>query len=562
MGYIRVREREQETLLPGSVEDYVSQDNPVRVIDAFVDGLDMQAAGFERYVPARTGRPAYDPRDLLKLYLYGYLNRVRSSRMLMRECGRNVELFFLLNHAQPDFRTIADFRKRNRKAIQAVFREFVGVCGDLKLLGTDTAVIDGTKIRAVNSKKRSFTPEILKKKLAYLAEQERQVEGYLGDLDTADEAGEPCLSLSKDKAQEKLTALRQRAKKYRGYAKHLSQTGEKQVLETDPEAYTMHTKDGLFPCYNVQTAVEDKNHIITAFLTTSLNNDQGLLHSTAEEARKAVGTESIHVIADRGYESRPDIEHCMLDGIIPDVGFKYDKEERIHVIDYVPTDITPELRASSKPADIRTCLHAGVLPDCYQTSSIRVELQHLGKMSCFLRHANGRVTCPMGRELFKRTTRANGGTDYSSREACRTCPNRCTQSKGTKTVRFGPDTAYVPVVMYGSSHYDLQPLPKDPPHPPGNNFNRLPKESARIMLYLRRNDALQQHRKTVVEHPFGTIKWHDGAYHFLCKGKEMVSAETALAFTAYNLRRAINLVGTEALLRYFHAKKKLINEMA
>ena len=553
MGYIEGSARGQMTLLPASIEDYITEENPVRVIDAFVCSLDMAAAGFSRDVPAPCGRPAYDPRNLLKLYLYGYMNRIRSSRKLMLECRRNLELFWLLHCLRPDFRTISDFRKHNRQAIQNVFRAFVKACLDLDLLQGDTAVIDSTKIRAVNNIKRSYTQEVLQKKLAYLAQQEAQLQKYLGALDSADLQEALELSLPPDKARHKLAAVRTRAQKYRDYSQRLQATGEKQILDTDPQAYTMHTKNGLYPSYNIQTATDPKHHIITSFAATNLNNDQGLLHFVANQARQALQAESFHVIADKGYESREDIERCVLDGIIPDVGFKYDKRERIHVLDHIPAHITPELRASPKPEDIRTCLHAGVLPDCYQGSSLRVELQHLGTMSCFLRHADGRVTCPMGRELFKRVQRANGSTDYSSREACRTCPNRCTQSRGMKTVRFGPHTSYVPVLMYGNSQYSLQPLPNPLPHPPANNFNRLPKAKARVMLYIRRNDAMQQLRKQVVEHPFGTIKWYDGAHYFLCKGKEAVSAETALMFSGYNLRRAIRLLGVKALLRYFHA---------
>lgn len=164
MRYIQNISREQTKLLPYSVEEMVEETNPVRVIHAYVDSLPMETLGFERAEPAQTGRPAYDPRDLLKLYIYGYLNRIRSSRKLMTECRRNVELFYLLNMLRPDFRTIADFRKRNRKALKEVFRDFVKACAELKLLGKETVAIDGTKIRASNSKKKSYTPEILEKR--------------------------------------------------------------------------------------------------------------------------------------------------------------------------------------------------------------------------------------------------------------------------------------------------------------------------------------------------------------------------------------------------------------
>ena len=247
MGYIEGTARGQMTLLPASIEDYITEENPVRVIDAFVCSLDMAAAGFSRDVPAPCGRPAYDPRNLLKLYLYGYMNRIRSSRKLMLECRRNLELFWLLHCLRPDFRTISDFRKHNRQAIQNVFRAFVKACLDLDLLQGDTAVVDGTKIRAVNSIKRSYTQEVLQKKLAYLAQQEAQLQKYLGAFDSADLQEELELSLPPDKARHKLAAVRTRAQKYRDYTQRLQATGEKQILDTDPQAYTMHTKTACIP---------------------------------------------------------------------------------------------------------------------------------------------------------------------------------------------------------------------------------------------------------------------------------------------------------------------------
>ena len=187
MRYVQSTSPEQTWLLPYSRDELVEENNPVRVIRAYVDSLPMEALGFARAVPAQTGRPAYDPRDLLKLYIYGYLNRIRSSRRLMTECRRNVELFYLLNMLKPDFRTIADFRKDNRKALKAVFRDFVKACAELQLLGKKSFAVDGTKIRASNGKKRSFTPQILEKKLDYLREQEQKIEEYLSHMDRADE---------------------------------------------------------------------------------------------------------------------------------------------------------------------------------------------------------------------------------------------------------------------------------------------------------------------------------------------------------------------------------------
>ena len=554
MRYIQNISREQTRLLPYSVEEMVEETNPVRVIHAYVDSLPMETLGFERAEPAQTGRPAYDPRDLLKLYIYGYLNRIRSSRKLMTECRRNVELFYLLNMLRPDFRTIADFRKRNRKALKEVFRDFVKACAELKLLGKETVAIDGTKIRASNSKKKSYTPEILEKKIEYLEEQERGIEEYLEKMDKADqeEKRAPVMDIKPEDMPQKLEQIRERVAKYKGYQKRMKETGETQILETDPECRTIHTKEGQLPAYNIQTAVDDRHHLIVSFETTNANTDQGLLDQMAEQTKEEMGVETIEALADKGYESRQDIEKCIMHGTVPNVGYKYDKDERIFDLAYIPNEIDEQTRCSEKPEDIQKCLHAGVLPRCYEGTSVEVQLQRRSVMSCFIRHEDGRVTCPMGRELFKHNVRKHG-TIYGSREACRTCPNRCTDSKNAKTVSIGHNTNIVAVRMYGNPEYPLQKLPEG--FVPHNSIGR-PQKPERVRLILRRNPDDMQRRKELVEHPFGTIKWYDGAHYFLCRGKEMVSAEIALSFLTYNLRRAIRILGVGALVAHFNARNQ------
>lgn len=554
MRYIQNISREQTRLLPYSVEEMVEETNPARVIHAYVDSLPMETLGFERAEPAQTGRPAYDPRDLLKLYIYGYLNRIRSSRKLMTECRRNVELFYLLNMLRPDFRTIADFRKRNRKALKEVFRDFVKACAELKLLGKETVAIDGTKIRASNSKKKSYTPEILEKKIEYLEEQERGIEEYLEKMDKADqeEKRAPVMDIRPEDMPQKLEQIRERVAKYKGYQKRMKETGETQILETDPECRTIHTKEGQLPAYNIQTAVDDRHHLIVSFETTNANTDQGLLDQMAEQTKEEMGVETIEALADKGYESRQDIEKCVMHGTVPNVGYKYDKDERIFDLAYIPNEIDEQTRCSEKPEDIQKCLHAGVLPRCYEGTSVEVQLQRRSVMSCFIRHEDGRVTCPMGRELFKHNVRKHG-TIYGSREACRTCPNRCTDSKNAKTVSIGHNTNIVAVRMYGNPEYPLQKLPEG--FIPHNSIGR-PQKPERVRLILRRNPDDMQRRKELVEHPFGTIKWYDGAHYFLCRGKEMVSAEIALSFLTYNLRRAIRILGVGALVAHFNARNQ------
>jgi len=561
MEYLRGIDREQRELSPPSLDEVVAENNPVRVIDAFVDGLVAAEIGFKREAPAWTGRRGYDPKDLLKLYIYGYLNRVRSSRRMMRECVRNVEVMWLIHRLTPDFRTIADFRKDNRLAIRNAFRAFVKVLDEMKLFRKELFAVDGTKVRANNSIKKSFTPELLEKKLAYLAQQEKQLEAYLNGMDEAD-ARERTLPLDipKEKAPEKLKEVRARAAKYRGYQARMKETGETQILETDSECRTLHSKDGLHPAYNVQTAVDGGSHLVAEFMVTTANTDQNLLSEVAEQTKQAMGLETIRVVADKGYESREDIEKCLLNGVAPDVGFKYDKEERIFTLEHVPIDIPEEKRASAKPEDILDCLRAGVLPRCYEGTNIQVEAQYRGAVSCFIRHEDGTVTCPMGRQLFKHADKKYG-TVYGSQEACRTCPNRCTDSKNAKTVSIGYNSTYVPVIMYGDPKYPLQQLPDVAQNSPYNHFGKWKHAQSKVKLTIRRDIHKQQLRKELSEHPFGTVKWADGAHYFLCRGKEKVTAETALSFLAYDFRRAIRLTtpnpgDVPGILMFLRAKNR------
>ena len=540
MRYEEGKLRDQRELCPPSLDERIAVDHPARVVDAFVDGLRMDELGFGKSEPPWTGRPGYDPRDLLKLYLYGCINRVRSSRRLQRECERNIEVMWLINSLVPDFRTISDFRKDNRLAIKDTFKAFITILREARLLGGKLTV-DGTKVRANNSIKRSFTPELTAKKLHYIEEQIQKLEAYLDDMDSYDEREETLhLDIPREKMPDKLKELRERASKYRGFQSRF-RAGEKQILETDPECRTLHSKDGLHPAYNIQTVTETANHFITNFETVTANNDQGLLSGMGEVVKKELKRDIVHLIADKGYESRHDIEKCLMNGIIPDVGLKYDKKERVFNLDYREADIPSAQKASSHPDDIRACLHAGVLPDCYEGTNIHVEVQGRGVLSCFIRHADGSVTCPMGRTLLKHQDKKYG-TQYGSREACRTCPNRCTDAKGEKTVLIGYNSTVVPVLMYGHPEYPLQQLPKDYVISPNNHsLHRKGPAKETVKITIKRDKARQQIRKETAEHPFGTIKWHDGMQSFLCRGKEKVTAETALAYTGYNIRRAINL---------------------
>ncbi len=252
--------RGQQILFPDVVDDYVSATNPVRFIDGYVDGLDLEALGFVRAEPAWTGRPGYDPCDLLKLYIYGYVNERRSSRKLEREVHRNVELMWLLRKLRPDFKTIAEFRRKNGAAIRGVFREFTLLCKRLGLFGGELVAIDGSKFRAVNGKKSNYSRSMLEEIVTAI---DKRIEAYLGETEVADREEETSPNPSGE-ASDKLEQLRVRAQECRAMLAELDRTGQRQISLTDPDSRAMKVRVGTDICYNVQTAVDEKNKLIVA----------------------------------------------------------------------------------------------------------------------------------------------------------------------------------------------------------------------------------------------------------------------------------------------------------
>ncbi|TWI15756.1 transposase, partial [Mesorhizobium tianshanense] len=303
-------------LLPETVDDYVGPDNPVRFIDAFVDGLDLTGAGFGRVAPKATGRPGYDPADLLKLYIYGYLNRVRSSRRLEAETHRNIEVIWLLRHLKPDFKTIADFRRDNRAAFKAVFREFVLLCRQLDLFGRELLAVDGTRIKAVNNKDRNFTRGALTK---FIREADEKLADYMKRLDEGDADEEPAGGTGSDhgggKLAEKIAAIQGKRDRHKALLNELDRTGEDQISLTDPDARAMARMTKVGVGYNVQLAVDVKHKLIAEQDVCNQVLDMGLLAPTVEAAMDTLDVERIEAVADRGYFKIEDIEACEKAGI-------------------------------------------------------------------------------------------------------------------------------------------------------------------------------------------------------------------------------------------------------
>jgi transposase len=314
MPHIFGNDRSQTLLLPESVDDYVGPENPVRFIDAFVDGLDLVATGFARVAPNTTGRPGYAPRDLLKLYIYGYLNRVRSSRRLEAETHRNIEVIWLLRHLKPDFKTIADFRSDNRRAFRLVFRQFVLLCKQLDLFGRELLAVDGTRIKAVNNKDRNFTRASLTK---FIELADAKLDDYLRRLDQSDATETKTGGARVKNLAEKINAIRERRTRCADMLAELDRTGEDQISLTDPDSRAMAAHTHVAVGYNVQVAVDAEHKLIVEQQVTNQVVDLGLLTETAEPAKEILGVETISVVADKGYFKIEDIEACENSGILP-----------------------------------------------------------------------------------------------------------------------------------------------------------------------------------------------------------------------------------------------------
>ncbi len=469
MAHMTGTDRSQLLLLPERVDDYVCPDNPVRFIDAFVDDLDLGAGGFIRVQPKATGRPGYDPRDLLKLYIYGYFNRVRSSRRLEAETRRNLEVIWLMRRLTPDFKTIADFRRDNRSAFREVFRAFVALCRDLDLFGRELIAVDGTRIKAVNSRERNFTKAKLDKALA---EGDERLARYLKQLDAADLVDEDGPGGgSVDRLQEKLAAIKERRERLEGHRQALEASGEEQISLTDPDARASRAGVG----YNVQIAVDAKHKLIAEQQVHARVGDLGLLTETASAAREILGVERIDAVADRGYFKSEDIEASEAAGIVP----------------YVPKPI----RGSSASNGFFT----------------KEAFTFDPKADVYI--------CPGGHRLTGGRPRkvASGArvARYTNRSACRACTlkARCTNAAFRVVNRF-------------------------------ENEAVLERMADRLAT---RPDVLDRRRESV-EHPFGSIKQWMGQGAFLMRRLENVRAEFSLTALAYNLRRAITILGLPALI--------------
>ena len=465
-GFIEGENREQSTLFPERFDDYVGEYNAVRFIDFFIDGLDISGLGFKTEAKD-TGRPGYHPRTMLKIYVYGYLNQVHSSRRLEREAQRNVELMWLTGRLAPDFKTIADFRKDNGEAIRLVCREFVMLCRKVNLL-TDTLIaIDGSKFKAVNNRDKNFTRTKMKRRLA---DVEASIDRYLGELDSADEAAP---AEQTQPIKDRVRALKAEMERLKKLEVRMLKAPDQQLSLTDPDARSLRHRGSGLVGYNVQTAVDTQHHLIVTHEVTNAFSDRRQLAKMASKAKAELEVDHLQVLADRGYYYSEEIRACEQNGIA------------VHV----PKPLTSNNKAKGQ-FDRREFI--------YQAEVDEYE-------------------CPAGQRLTRRTrTNQNGLVIYRYWSSeCQTCPlkSRCTTGKERRVSRW--------------EHEDVL-------------------ERAQAQLD-RRSDAMKVRRETV-EHPFGTIKSWMGSTHFLTKTLDRVSTEMSLHVLAYNMKRAMRLLGPQRLI--------------
>jgi transposase len=387
--FIDGEDRMQQTLLPNSLEDYVSEENPVRVIEAFIEELDLAALGFSGMTPAATGRPAYHPSTLLKIYLYGYLNRLQSSRRLEREAQRNIELMWLAGRLAPDFKTIADFRKDNGTAIRAVCRQFVELCRQLGLFTRAVVAIDGSKFKAVNNRDQNYT---VAKVTGRMEQVEASIARYLRALDRADREESDIAEAKSVRLKEKIAGLRQQMQALKVMEQRVQDAPDQQVSLTDPDARSMATsgKGTATVGYNVQIAVDAEHHLIVAHEVINQGYDRHQLAPMALKAQQATGCEQVTALADRGYFSGDQVLSCEGTGVAP---------------------IVPKVLTSS-----------GTKRGLFARQDFIYDAEH------------DLYTCPAGAKLTKIHRRADHTEDfdrYRHLSACFTCPlrPRCTPTK-------------------------------------------------------------------------------------------------------------------------------------
>lgn len=470
--YITGPDRSQSIMFPELVDEYVSEDNSVRFIDAYVDNLNLFDLGFTHSIPKLTGRPSYAPSDLLKLYIYGYLKKTRSSRQLAQLTQLNVEVFWLLKKLQPDFRTISDFRKENTEGLKRVCKEFTLLCKKLNLFGGELIAIDGSKFSAVNHNSKTVS----KKEISELIQQiDKNIEEHFLNIEKQDAIEQSIEQTSAEELQEAISKLKKHRENLSKLETSLEESGETQVSRTDPDCRKMRTgNQGIDMSYNVQIAVDSKHKLIVAHDVTSDTNDLNQLVPMAKQAKETLELDELDVTADRGYFKEEQIAEC----------------ESKQIKCFIPEP---------------------------QKSHNKVKGLFTDKNFTYDR-SNDLYVCP-AKEKLKLTfnVKKHGKqTGVYTTKACKGCKlfSKCTTSKDGRRI-------------YRSKYRDI---------------------IETMQKRMRENPSVSSQRKSIVEHPFGTLKHTMKHGYFLMRGKTKVTAEISMSVLVYNMKRVMNIIGIAPLL--------------
>lgn len=468
--YVEGKDRNQISLEPVCFEDMITEDNPVRAIEAVVESMNIASLGFVYAETKGTGRKPYNPEDMFKLYAYSYYNGIRSSRKIERECHRNIEVMWLISGLTPDFKTIANFRKDNKKAIKAAFRRFTMICDELGLISKEIVAVDGSKFRACNGRMKYHSKGKIAEKLQHYSEAAEKYMNLLNQSD-GEEDGNPSSGYNRRELKEKLEKIQRRVAELEEIQEKVESEGT--IYLTDPDARLMRTHNGGGDIsHNVQTAVEAKNHFVVAVDVTSEAVDYAQLYNISSKAKEELAVDEIIAIADKGYYSGEQFAIC--------------KAESIHPIAPHPDKGGGQERGYTK----------GFFK--YDT-------------------LNNSYVCPQGQILSlpvqKRANRK--GDRYYNPSACANCPAK---------EKCSPSTSYRTIVRGAFDDYTEE-----------------------VDAFTKANARLFAERKSLCEHPFGTVKRALGFTYFLTKGHENVRTETLLHFLAYNMKRIINIMGARQI---------------
>ena len=561
MPYVSGFDRNQ--LMCCSWDAFVDKESIARIIDAFVEHLDIEKYGVRPV--AAEGRPSYDPKSLYKIYIYGSRKGIRSSRKLAESCKVNLEVKWMTGGVEPDFRTIADFRKNNIDSLKEIFYEFNRRISGAVEWGFSS--VDGTKIQANNAKDNNFTKNKLDDRIKWLNGHTDEYLRILNEMDKQEE-GDP-EELTREIVEARLKEAQERLARYEGYQKLMEESGASQLSITDADAKLMKNKNGFLVAYNAQTAVDSETHLIRDFQMTNQVTDHGLLGSSMEGIKETDGKKIVEAVADKGYESVEDMVSCLEAGIIPHV-IPGDGKDGYEI--EIPYEEAESDLSSTEPEDLTKALHSGQIPEAYaeviqemKVETVRrkvedekeenrensrvygspEEMQEKAQEGYFVRDPERNlVYCPGGEILRQKSIKKNGNIRYANKNACKHCPNRnkCYKGKGEwKEIDFTKDQLIKPC-------RDWLRAEGTEPEETRTESKWHYEQRKVVKFFLKPDREKMSQRMCLSEHPFGTIKRTVERCVFLLRGIRKVAGEFALFCLGYNLERAKNLLGFQKMM--------------